>query len=82
MDVRTFIMITQGYIDRRQVKLDDGILIGTVTGLKAAQYVGGSNDASKPVRIRLREETMEEKLIATIKDLGLKPKRVKKHGNK
>lgn len=70
MDIRTFKMLVEGSIEARQTKIDDSIMFATVAGLKAALYNNGSSDASKPIDIKLREETREEKIRKTLISLN------------
>lgn len=63
-------MLVEGSIEARQTKIDDSIMFATVAGLKAALYNNGSSDASKPIDIKLREETREEKIRKTLISLN------------
>lgn len=77
LDIRKFNSYVDGYIKRRETRINDDLLVGHLIAGKISQAVWGSKSFKKPIKeVKLLEEKDEvvasnEKVFKTLKAKGL-----------
>lgn len=74
-DIRFYTNITNGFVKRREVYMNDIQIVGDRIATKIAQRVWGAEDGKKPLdTIRFNEDSVEsqnEKVLKTLKAKGV-----------
>lgn len=76
MDIRLFNSSVDGYLKRRETKINDDLLVGHITAGKISAAVWGDKSFKKPIKpIKLTEENTNEsrnkKVLACLKAKGI-----------
>lgn len=76
LDIRTFNCLCDGFVNRREIYMNDMKTVGHMLAAKISQAVWGSKDFAKPIdEIRLKDssdpEVVNNKVLDFLKSKGL-----------